>query len=472
MKLLIILALLCLALVGCTNKTVYIPLQKQCNSSSSTGNYTDAMAITAVNTSSFYQIYVNWSNVLNTPSISGSNASDTGWVLDDNSSLIKTNRSYVSLGFNYPTSALYVDGNWTTHIYALDSPWALFGGYRNYLLQTEDFSSTTWVKNNISWTVTANLEYDPRMAMTAEWIRSNKTNANISQTIVNTELNNWTFSIYARNVNLTGQAYLCMQINLNESYASGTKNLGDISCFNLTTVFERYKITRNIVSSHANKSIMIIIGNQNISLWGAQLEQGLFPARYSGTQTTSATSTWTNTARVESALTIAGAMTSTSCSCVGAISGTTCTGSTSTGTGADTRNIATIQRNISTIGLNLVASTATTSAVPWQFSPTFVYTARLWNGTHDTTFNYTIGLRTDNTTKGFNITDFVTLNNASKTNLTISDIVVNNSNATILQVTKVIYTRINVPNMKRVDNVTACIEADIVRWGAGGLYCG
>jgi len=364
----------------------------------------------------------------------------------------------VGIGMNYSSSLLYVDGNKTSHFSTIDSPWIMVGGYYNHLLQTEvmDHSTVTWKGNYINRSA-ANILYDPRNALTAEWLQGLNNVSNFSQTVTNTISTNITCSAYIISYNTTST--VCMRINMNESNTSNT-NVGIPECFNISGDWERYATTIELRASHVNYSLMFNFYQNNVSIWAAQCEPNTqFPSRYSGALTTGAIATYTTTALIPTALTISGTFSSPT------IAGGTLSGSTVTGTGAHYANIATTTANVSYDGFVCAASTAATAPIPVQNSPRLRFAANVWNNTATSMYQYSMLLKTNNLTKEVNFTTFITLNNYNQTNYTISEVVTTNLSNT--NYTTVLNTNLTLPKLNSAAGGYLCIAAT-----TGRVYVG
>lgn len=259
-----------------------------------------------------------------------------------------------SLGTSSKATALY-DGSSIEIDGYIDNPWMSVGVYQNYLLQTEAMG-TTWARDGIGTAVGANNAISPRETLVAEWIPPGTSNtSNLYQNITNNALGNWTFSVYLKS-----------NTGTNVSLALGQyTGENDTKEFNITDRWKRYQVTHNFVGAHTKKTVRIIVGMNNVSAWGAQLEPNWAARPYSGARTTSALTTVTSTATLSSALTIAGAL--------GGVSTGTASGEWDAGVGS-------LTNTSYTKGFYGYGSAASASVLS-RNSPTMRLESEAWNGT-------------------------------------------------------------------------------------------
>lgn len=147
-----------------------------------------------------------------------------------------------------------------------ESPFVSMGIAQNFLLRSEAFDHTSWVKTNIGGTVYADGITAPNGKVTAENIPAGTTStANIAQTITNSTITSWSAGVWARAQSGT----TTMKLRLDSTSATGTE-----VAFNLDTNWRFYSITQEFTSSHTTKTFRIINGTSAISLWGARMNPG------------------------------------------------------------------------------------------------------------------------------------------------------------------------------------------------------
>ena len=258
-----------------------------------------------------------------------------------------------SLGTSSKATALY-DGSTIEIDGYIDNPWMSVGVYQNYLLQTE-VMGTTWARDGIATAVGANNAISPRETATAEWIPPGTSNtSNLYQNVSNSALGNWTFSVYLKSNSGTN-------VSLSLGQYAGENDAKEL---NITDRWKRYQVTHDFVGAHTIKTVRIIVGTNNVSAWGAQLEPNWAARPYSGARTTSALTTVTSTATLSSALTIAGAL--------GGVSTGTASGGWDAGVGSLTNQSFT--RGFYGYG------SAASATVLSRNSPTMKLESEAWNG--------------------------------------------------------------------------------------------
>lgn len=148
-----------------------------------------------------------------------------------------------------------------------ESPFVSMGIAQNFLLRSEAFDHTSWVKTDIGSTVSADGITAPNGKVTAENIPAGTTStANIAQTITNSStVTPWSAGVWARAQSGT----TTMKLRLDSTSATGTE-----VAFNLDTNWRFYSITQEFTSSHTTKTFRIINGTSAISLWGARMNPG------------------------------------------------------------------------------------------------------------------------------------------------------------------------------------------------------
>jgi hypothetical protein len=286
--------------------------------------------------------------------------------------------------------------------------------------------------------------------------------------VTNTLITNITCSIYMKLLNTTlTNAYVCMQINMNQSNGTGILNAGAMDCKYITRTWEWYATTRELSAAHTNFSILIYPGQNNISVWGAQCEPNTkFPSSYAGVITTSPVSTWTNYVRSTAPLYVYGTITSTA-----GISGTTITGSTSIagGTVAGTTgtfssyvvsssyvdsNVPNTGNSLGTHGIVGQAATAATAAAPNQNSAAMELVGNVWNVTGiSVTHRYFEIMQMDNWTRSSYIIKY--LNHPDNTNHTFEIVNQSFTNGTLVHQFN---GNITFPNIQYIAGNTVCFN--------------
>ena len=161
----------------------------------------------------------------------------------------------------------------------INSPYIAFGEYQNRLLRSETLG-TTWARVNISTAVGANNAISPNADLTAEWIAAGTTtDAHLKQTVTNSTTGKFTFSIYLKTNEASGLSEVSLRLNSTSDSATATMNI--------TQHWRRYWVTTDFAGAHTVKEAAIVNGMNNISAWGAVLNQGENPMVYT-TPTTSA----------------------------------------------------------------------------------------------------------------------------------------------------------------------------------------
>ncbi len=250
----------------------------------------------------------------------------------------------------------------------ISNPILSLGFYQNFLLQTE-VMGTTWVSYNLTQQI--NSVMSPIGTIIAERLMPTTDNASIGQTITNATLTNWTFSVWLKTPNTT-EVTVNMMIDTNSTNGTHKPVV-------LTNAWKRYSITENTNSIHANVTVKIDLGNVTMDMWGAQLEPTNWTRPYSGARTTPGLVALTGTTLLRSALSVTGAITSSGViTGVGvAVGGTLTTASTGAFSGIITQT--TNPLFVSTDGLVLTSTTATTQAIPIQLSPRLRFTGVVWD---------------------------------------------------------------------------------------------
>ena len=201
---------------------------------------------------------------------------------------INTNPDNNSSGFEYGNG---FDPSYDSYYYNerfrvnsfLETPHLSLGVGVNYLLQTEAFENSSWVKTGIG-AITANLAYAPNGGLLAENIPAGSTSAdNISQVITNSSTGNWSAGVWARAQSGTST----ISLRIDSSAETGTEKI-----ITLDTKWRFYSISQNFTSANTTKTFRIISGTNAISLWGARLNPGQTVNAYIA-RTTSASTTAT-----------------------------------------------------------------------------------------------------------------------------------------------------------------------------------
>ena len=272
----------------------------------------------------------------------------------------------------------------------IKTPYFSSGYYQNLLQQTEAFDSTTWIKVNT--TVVANNVISPIETLIAEKLIQNTTNQTyIFQNYTTKSNTTFTFSVWVRPSNNLNATIGLDIIAINSTNALDQR-LVNGTYFNINNYsWKRIYITSYINVTHSAVQVRIINGMNNVSIWGAQLENNtIVPRVYSGPLTTSVvispTSRTTSINNLYSYGTIssAGAISSSA-----GISGTTCACSstlTAVTTATLTRSNIMNRTNPGLIITNAQASNSTIS----QWSPSIFLTGSVNSSTVSTTTDWII----------------------------------------------------------------------------------
>jgi hypothetical protein len=298
-----------------------------------------------------------------------------------------------------------------------NSPFFGYGCYENWLLQSEQFG-TTWIKVNGTAIANDNA-ISPIGTLIAENSIGNTSlnRTQIYQTVTSNSRNNVTFSIWLRTyLNNVTNATVHLQLHSNND-SFYPQPIIDV---NITGYWNRYNITTNFNFNHTIKNITIFQDEVNISLWGAQLENGTRPTINGIARTTTGNLVQTcglvsRTAPIfTGSVTSAGISSSASCGCTGVATGGALSGattgafsSTTTFGGTMTQTVASTLNLISLYGLVLGTATTSTAPIPVQGSTLLSFRSNQWNGTTATTPEYNFALTGDNTTK---TTSFILFN--------------------------------------------------------------
>ena len=235
----------------------------------------------------------------------------------------------------------------------INSPFLQAGEFQNYLLYSESFAQSLWVKTLIG-TVTANSAVSPLGTTVAENIPAGSgPTASISQTITNSSTGDWTLSVWLK----AQSGVATIGLSIDSSAETGTvKNI------NLTTTWRRYFVTQNFVLANTTKTVYITNGTNAIAAWGAQLEPSTYPRRYVGYDTGTAVTILTRNVYSPIQISAGG-------------------GVVATNTSITTRNA--IATN-STEGILNYNPTVATAGVPVQMSPRLRFSGTAWETTGGT----------------------------------------------------------------------------------------
>ena len=269
----------------------------------------------------------------------------------------------MSIADGYPYHALDVSINSTVDLGSIQSPFINIGEKQNRLLQSEVFNSVLIWRNNTGRLIISNSDLAPTGTLIAEILNGTITGSNVWQNTTNQSLGAWTFSVYLR---AFSPIISNVSIKLNSTNESGKEEI-----VNLTSTWKRYSISYSFVNVSGNITVSIIMNNNNVSAWGAQLDQ--YPYARSYYPTTTGTVATTQTTYMPFALTSAGALTGVGVAVGGALSGAT-TGAFS---GIITNTIQALF--ISQDGIVTTASTNATAAAPINRSPRIRLTSNVWD---------------------------------------------------------------------------------------------
>jgi hypothetical protein len=136
--------------------------------------------------------------------------------------------------------------------------------WTNLCLQSETFSSATWVKDNT--TVAANAYADPYGVMTADGLSATAGNGTLIQSITSASATR-VFSIWLKRI--VGTGAVALTIDEGSTWTTVT----------ITTDWHRYAIT-NAGISNPKVGIRLATNANVIAIWGAQLENGTVAGGY------------------------------------------------------------------------------------------------------------------------------------------------------------------------------------------------
>jgi hypothetical protein len=293
-----------------------------------------------------------------------------------------------------------------------NSPFFGYGCYENWILQSEDFG-TTWVRIN-GVAITNNNAISPIGTLIAENVLGNVTNTGLYQSVTSSVTGNVTFSVWIRTYN-NAQDNATVRLWLH----SNNDSIYPIPIINvsITPYWQRFNVTTNFNFSHTIKNVTLFNDGINISLWGAQLENGTRASINGMPITTVSRTTPTcgimvrGTPTFQSNPVVPGITSSGSCGCTavaagGAISGATTismngafSGATTiANSGAQTCTYASTLNTLSLYGL-ILTSGASTSAIPVQGAPLMSFRSTIWNGTASTNQEFNFGTTGDNLSK-------------------------------------------------------------------------
>ena len=198
-------------------------------------------------------------------------------------SAFENNPSGFQYGNGYDPS---YDANYHNERFRLDSffetPHLSLGVARNFLLQTEVFDNASWVKNDLSGTVSANGQQSPNGATTAENIPAgNSATSSVYQTITNSTVGYWTAGVWARMQSGTGS----IKLRIDSDQETGTEKT-----IALTTKWQFFTVKQLFTTAHTTKTFHIIVGTNATTLWGARMNPGETPNAYYSRTTSAQTS--------------------------------------------------------------------------------------------------------------------------------------------------------------------------------------
>ena len=308
-------------------------------------SWNESYANTLYLNNSFYSGWSNTSNMTYTMLNVSIGSTNPLGILDVTNGLIND---------SYSAGASSIDG-------MISNPYLAIGYSENYLLQSESFA-TTWTTMNIT-TPVADSAISPVGTLIAERLYGNisNTNAGIKQRLSNTSVGNFTFSVWLRNDNVNASNTV-ISINIDtDNQSTIAKNI------TLLPEWKRYSVTQLLNNTHINKTVYITIGANNVSAWGAQLENGSYARIYAAARTTTATTASAGLIYARLPITSTGALSSSA-----GLSGTT-----GSFTGIITQTTATAFASIS--GLILQSTTAATLAAPIQLSTRLLFAGTAWD---------------------------------------------------------------------------------------------
>jgi hypothetical protein len=208
--------------------------------------------------------------------IQNSNGTSYFLIADDGSIVSNSDPANNNAGFDYgngynPNGNTYYSNEDFRIESFFNSPQLSMGVAVNYLLRTEEFDSSTWVKTNID-PVSANTRSAPNGATSAEDIPAGTlATSNISQNVTNSTTGYWTAGIWARTsgAGATGT----IQLEIDSSGGAGGQT-GTPKTINVDNRWRFYTVTQNLTVGHTTKTFRVISGTTAISLWGAQMNPG------------------------------------------------------------------------------------------------------------------------------------------------------------------------------------------------------
>ncbi|HNW71905.1 MAG TPA: tail fiber domain-containing protein, partial [Candidatus Paceibacterota bacterium] len=177
------------------------------------------------------------------------------------------NKSGFEYGNGYdPSIAYYYNERFRVNSF-LETPHMSLGVASNYLLRSEDFT-TTWIRTGGIAAPVSNSVNAPNGALLAENIAAGTSDdASIYQTFANSTTGNWSAGVWMRAQ--SGTSTVKLRLENGVTVTEGTEKEVTID-----TKWRFFSVNHNFSSGSSNKTFRIITGQNAVSLWGARANQG------------------------------------------------------------------------------------------------------------------------------------------------------------------------------------------------------
>jgi hypothetical protein len=135
----------------------------------------------------------------------------------------------------------------------------------NYAKYTEDFSN--WTLSGTSSSVTTNTTTAPDGTTTADTLKGGSDFGQVQRTYTGTSGTDYTGSIWLKRKTGTGQVYIRVGDNVN-------------TAITITSEWARYEHTDNVSTTTVRIGAKVDVEDDEIYMWGAQLEEGSYKTSY------------------------------------------------------------------------------------------------------------------------------------------------------------------------------------------------